>query len=706
MGTHSLSGQTSDLFYQQAFGAVQFPMVMVDHTGTIIAGNAAWTRFSEDPTHQGFLGEKYLTVFQRLQPLEPSDIKECQQGLEDSLAGRRTVFEFRYRRFLEKRECWFQMQVSPLAQPYKGAVISHFDMTERWQTETQMATLLESPLDALMVVDHQGLIQMVNTHMEGMFGYSRDELFGQTMEILLPHRFRRQHRQHMTGYMAKPKLRPMGTGLELYGLHKDGTEFPIEISLNPLQTTGTPLVSAAIRDVSERKRSEVQLARLARILETSSNEIYFFEAATLCFNFANQGAITNLGYGVEELSSLTPLDLIPEFNVTSFENLLKPLRDGSKNSLQFSTVHQRKDGSRYPVDIYLQLFRTETPPLFVAIITDTSERDATQKALQQSQQRVTMHVANTPLSVLEWRTSDGMITAWNPAAERMFGYKAEEVMGQRRADFLVPDEHKGKLEAVLHGKISHAGFRNTIKNITKEGRLLTCEWYTTLLGDVDGEGERMAALALDVTARQRAINELLNVQEEERSRISKDLHDHVGQLLTGLNLGLSAAIEKPDKQKLSDLKVLASTILEDVRRISRDLRPALLDELGLAAAIKRFVRELVPQDSMKVDVLVRVPETLERDTVTVIYRVTQEALTNVVRHAKAHHASVVVTTSEDAVQLFVEDDGVGFDPSAVETSEHIGLSSMRERIELLGGSFSAESLLGKGTTISAVLPLN
>jgi PAS domain S-box-containing protein len=271
MGVYSLSGQTLESFYQQALDAVQLPIVMVDHTGTIISGNASWQRFSEDPTHQGFLGEKYLTVFQRLQPLAPSDIKECQQGLEECLAGRRTVFEFSYRRLLEKRELWFQMQVSPLAQPLKGAVISHFDITERWQTETQMATLLESPLDALMVVDHQGLIQMVNTHMEKMFGYTRDELFGQTMEILLPHRFRRQHRQHMTGYMAKPKLRPMGTGLELYGLHKDGAEFPVEISLNPLQTTGIPLVSAAIRDVSERKRSEVQLARLARILETSSN---------------------------------------------------------------------------------------------------------------------------------------------------------------------------------------------------------------------------------------------------------------------------------------------------------------------------------------------------------------------------------------------------------------------------------------------------
>jgi PAS domain S-box-containing protein len=439
--------------------------------------------------------------------------------------------------------------------------------------------LLESPIDALMIVDHRGLIQMVNSQMEQMFGYSRQELLGQAMGMLLPQRFRELHEDHMVSYFANPRMRPMGTGLELYGLRKNGDEFPLEISLNPLQSTGKPLVSAAIRDISERK--------------------------------------------------------------------------------------------------------------------------ATQQALFESQQRVAMHVANTPLAVLEWRTHDGIITAWNPAAEKLFGYTALEVIEKKRVDFIISEDQRSKFEVVLHGNLNR--LRNTQKNITKDHRLISCEWYYTLLSHT--HDKRMAALVLDITTRQRAINELVTVQEEERTRIARDLHDHVGQLLTGLNLGLTAAIEKPSKEKLLELKSLARTILEDVRRISRDLRPALLDELGLAAAIKRFARELVPEGSMSVDVLVHVPQTLERDTAIVIYRVTQEALTNVVRHAKALHVSVVVTTSEDAVQLIIEDDGVGFDPTHVAVTEHVGLSSMRERVELLGGVFAVESLPNKGTTISAELPL-
>ena len=344
--------------------------------------------------------------------------------------------------------------------------------------------------------------------------------------------------------------------------------------------------------------------------------------------------------------------------------------------------------------------QTTGTPLVSAAIRDISESKATQQALLESQQRVAMHVANTPLAVLEWRTDDGIITAWNPAAEKLFGYLASDVVEKQRADFIIPEDQRNKFETILHGNLSRS--RNTQKNITKEGRLLSCEWYYTL---IESSNKRMAALALDVTAKQRAMNELITVQEEERARIARDLHDHVGQLLTGLNLGLSAAIEKPSQEKLLELKDLASTILQDVRRISGDLRPALLDELGLAAAIKRFTRELVPQGSMTVDILVRVPKTLERDTAIVIYRVSQEALTNVVRHAKALHASVVVTASEDMVQLIIEDDGIGFDPGDVATSEHIGLSSMRERIELLGGIFSIESIPSKGTTIIAELPL-
>lgn len=686
----------SGLSHQLILDALPHATVVIDAAAKIIAVNRAWKR--NYPDINNWYGQNYLDYMTDLQ--QDDKYAFCLQGIQDILNAKRSIFRFDYQRI---DQSWCQIQVSPLENA-QGALIQYTDTTETFDADAQMNMLLESPIDAMIIVDTHGLIQMVNTRLEQMFGYTRDELFGQSMDVLMPHRFRRQHRQHQQKYFHRPHNRPMGTGLELFGLRKDGTEFPVEISLNPLDYAGVKLVSAAIRDVSERKRTELELQRLARILETSASEIYLFDARTLRFTFANRGARENLGYTAEELFNLTPLDLKPEFTLASFQALLQPLLEGKKDYLHFSTQHQRKDRSRYPVDVTYQYFADETPPVIASIIMDITERQATQKALQESRQRIAMHVASTPLAVLEWRSSDGIITAWNPAAEHIFGYRAHEVIEKKHANFIVPEDTRHTLSYLWNGPLSETGFRSTHKNIRKDGRIISCEWYTSVLDDLDGSGQRVAALALDVTARQRAINDLITVQEEERSRISKDLHDHVGQLLTGLNLGLSTVIDHPEKQKLLELKRLASTILEDVRRISRDMRPALLDELGLESAIKRFVRELTSRETLKVDILVRVPENLDRNTATVIYRVTQEALTNIVRHARAQHTSVVITHSSEGIQLIVEDDGIGFDPSSISASDHIGLSSMRERVELLGGVFTIESILHRGTTISAKLP--
>jgi signal transduction histidine kinase len=221
---------------------------------------------------------------------------------------------------------------------------------------------------------------------------------------------------------------------------------------------------------------------------------------------------------------------------------------------------------------------------------------------------------------------------------------------------------------------------------------------------------KRAAIAIGLSHRvsREAMRRVVDAQELERTRLARELHDETGQALTSILLGLKeleqAIGTAAERDRVADVRNLVVSTLQDVRKLAVELRPAALDDFGLAPALERLVESHRHDRAVTVDLEIRLgEERLPADVETTMYRIVQEALTNIAKHAGAVRVSVLVTRKDDAAVVVVEDDGAGFDPG--DPTGGLGLSGMRERVALVSGRFRLETSPGAGTTIAAEVPL-
>ena len=259
-------------------------------------------------------------------------------------------------------------------------------LRNEWQHERRMqASLRESQsttqaivtnaLDAHILMDQEGLITAWNPQAERIFGWAGGEVMGRRLaDVIVPPDFREAHERGLRHFLTTGVGRLFNKRVEISGWHREGREFPVELSITPILSNGRYTFSAFVRDISERKLAEAEQVRLLTVLNASLNEIYMFRTDTLRFTYVNRGALDNLDYTLEAMQALTPIDIEPEMTEASFRELVNPLLTGEQTQLIFQTVHQRKNGSTYPVEVHLQVVGQGTERTFLALIHDVTAR--------------------------------------------------------------------------------------------------------------------------------------------------------------------------------------------------------------------------------------------------------------------------------------------------------------------------------------------
>jgi len=626
---------------------------------------------------------------------------------------------FEYAEHPERGVTHWDWSLQPVKEPdgsVGGVVLSLVNVTERIHAEEsvrQQAALLELAHDAIIVRDMQDNVLFWNRGAEEKYGWRKDEALEASIHDLL--------RTQYPKFLDEIKIDLIRMGYwegELVHTRRDGKKMIME-SRWALQKgkEGHPTAILQInRDITERKRAqeavEAERQRFNDLLEILPAYLVLL-SPDYHVPFANRFFRERFG---------------ESHGQRCFEYLFgrsEPCETcESYTALKTMSPHQWEwtgpDGRNYDVFDF-PFTDTDGSVLILEMGIDITERKRAQEALNAAS-LYTRSLIEASLDPLVTISVGGKVMDVNKATELVTGASREDLIGTDFSNYFTEPEkaQQGYRQVFSEGFVKDypLAIRHT------SGRVTDVLYHATVYRNEAGAVLGVFAAARDVTERKRMEEELresenrlrtlssqlLTVQEAERKRIAREIHDSIGQTLAAIKFGLESKLSQmgtgapPPGVSIENIISLAQNGVEESRRIQMDLRPSVLDDLGIIATIGWFTREFQKVYShISIEKQISVEENEIHDSLkTALFRVMQEAMNNIAKHSKADLVRLILRKTVDKIELSIEDNGMGFDLE--NTKQGLGLTSMRERAELSGGTFEIESTPGKGTTIRASWP--
>lgn len=609
-------------------------------------------------------------------------------------------------------------------------------------SERNLWRLFENASDAIWVQDLSGKIIVANNATEKLTGYCVEELIKMNTGVFLP-----DEGLNVASQIRRKLLErePVEQPYEQRLVRKDGTQAILKLTTGIVVADEKPTGFQHIaRDVTEEKRAEEVLKdserRLSQIVNGSSVPNFVIDREhTLthwnkaCENltgvFASEVVGTKrqwMAFYPEERPVMADLivDSVPEDEVARYyggKYGKSPLIEGAYEAEDFFPHFGERGKWLFFAAAPL---RDHEGKVFGAIETlqDITERKRADEALKESESRY-RDLFDSASEAIIISDLEGSIVEVNQAASCLTGYTVDELAMMNIRQFLTAESFEiamGRQQRILNGETATERYEMVI--IKKDGKEAIIEAAIRLITQ-KGQPVAFHNIARDVTEERRMqdnlrfyLQEITRAQEEERKRIARELHDDTAQALYALNRQMDNFVRSNTNQPednaafLRELTLQVLEIIDGVRRFGQDLRPPMLDDLGLLATLRWLVSELKEQHGIETDLRVLgIERRFAPETELLLFRVVQEAVKNIGRHSQAQKAEVSIEFGDGRTRVSITDNGVGFQqPESLGDLSRVGklgLIGMQERVRLLGGSLTVQSDLGKGTTVIVDVPL-